>query len=1391
MVFENKVGLQWAWGWLQAWLQWLQPISRVSTQSRDTSLEDKTQLASVPKITTAMQTWWNEQIATPPAMSSPAPSWPWYDDVNQNIDNKMLDLDRKLANTKWAMFSVWPRLGWIPVWWWAMAQTPKPMDLLAPDVTKEAAQDKRAAGKVAGLDESHPWIIAAKEKMATEEEQARVVQEEAIKNEIYMDSPMGKMITQLKTKLPEGATEWMTDQQILHKAYTEMPQFKAWLDGSLWESIYKINKTKDWYNFIYKAEWEMTPEQQEQFDTKKKESANPRWENLKIDASQVKQNMKDAANRMTLNPANIYAEDVPRADKLNMIEDQVKYFGNFLLNAWAEAWNLGVGFIPETKEAIEMVIENPKWVAEWVEQIVEDVKENPEMLADMVANNPVATMFALEWIVQAPRMIASLNKAPAKIKNFVDKWKNVIKDIKEWIPWAYDDFVKVMDDVKVKEQEFKAAKTAEKVEDVLPDDVKQWAKTKIDDAQDIAGRIVQWETKDILPTLNALADIDTKWIKTYKELSSKMWTSERALMKAVDVITDADASLYKADDLIKTVKVWDSTVSQEFVWEGLKHLKEMYNKINDPVGEARISNMITKYADEWLNLTEINAIAREYSSAFGRKAFNKMWDPLTSVNAQAFENVRKWIKEAMRDKLPTKEAKALDQKYANIAKAKARIDKIVEQTNKLNQKIKKRTFLEKVGRITGKVIDWSTWWFIRWAFTSVLPSNVGNKVMNAIDIEAALSKNLKKLERIIKKTEDWTIKIEDLSWMFPDEGLKPVKTTTWQPKPKVEWLKGNANNSVISEIATELNLPPKKMLDVKEIIDNGWWYVEIAEKLNLHPKEAIKVKNVLEGMKTKLKTKPQWLKWKEWVDVGITSVKWFENQEIDKLVDAAALLEKQGKFKDAEKLYKQSIELGKDILKQELWDDIVSMEWTVWRYFGESEPTIALKVKKADDATISKLIDISENKFKQKSMFTAEKAPIWSKIWIIDKKSWLSNEPWIIIKTKKKIELEKAKDLDTIFNNLDIPWATILPNGEWIKIYNLSAFETNYGKFQDSIEWLIKKLQKDNRFGVLWNPKWETFRVRHLGVDWWEWLWTYKDRRGGGKLPVKKKEGLKPKKTKTSFSKADKTLSSKSTREDVIKYVKTNTDKLKTKYKGGKKNYTENWILILNTDDVRPFVWESKWLEAWVTHEWASLVTKALREELIKTSPKGSKVLILWWWGGSGKWFTLDSVIKPKWYKWIEDKTFSKAKNIWEYKALVKEWFKPEIAFVYSPQESAWKNALDRFLWKKSEGLVGRKLPYKPFSDAHVWVIDNMKALQKEWIPFDVYVNPWQGKWKPYKINSDDILKEVSQNKKLSKAQAKKIAEGYSRNGTKMTKQEISKLFSLMILFGVWWVATI
>lgn len=276
------------------------------------------------------------------------------------------------------------------------------------------------------------------------------------------------------------------------------------------------------------------------------------------------------------------------------------------------------------------------------------------------------------------------------------------------------------------------------------------------DPEGIAGRIVQGDTAEAAVAAKVLPRIDTKGVKTYAELSERLDAQIKTDLKGVDAeyaAADAAGKPVKLQNLqqkvtgeVGGVKV---NASINYVSEALKGLQELYTKTSDPVNAARIKAWVAKARAQGLTPSEINQIAREYGTEFGSKAFSKRTgDPLTSTNAQSFENIRSGVKTTARSYLKTDAAKKLDKGVSESLTVKRLVDDMVEKVNKLEQRVQKRNIMEKVGRALGTAVDMATFGGLRAFVARIFPSNVGLKVNNSIDLQSKLQGNLKLLDKL-------------------------------------------------------------------------------------------------------------------------------------------------------------------------------------------------------------------------------------------------------------------------------------------------------------------------------------------------------------------------------------------------------------------------------------------------------------------------------------------------------------------------------------------------------------------------------------------------------------------------------------------------------------------
>jgi len=282
-------------------------------------------------------------------------------------------------------------------------------------------------------------------------------------------------------------------------------------------------------------------------------------------------------------------------------------------------------------------------------------------------------------------------------------------------------------------------------------------------AKTAVAQIIQGEKKDIPAAQQALGQIDTVGVKSFEDLSGRLKEGVSSLAKSVDDDLLGTGVIVKPADAVLVQTVGGKTVSTNFLKKAFAHLEELYTKTDAPVDLERIKQLAAKAETQGLNLKEFNDLAREYGVEFKPKAFSKLGDPLTSVNAQSFENVRKGMKNTLRQLVPDAKLRTAitetDKQIASMLQTKKLIDKMQKAADKLEQKVRERGFGEAAGRALGRAIDVVTFGGARGLLTSFIPSNVGNKILNSLDLQDALQKNLKILNKANKaKTPEATAK---------------------------------------------------------------------------------------------------------------------------------------------------------------------------------------------------------------------------------------------------------------------------------------------------------------------------------------------------------------------------------------------------------------------------------------------------------------------------------------------------------------------------------------------------------------------------------------------------------------------------------------------------------
>jgi hypothetical protein len=268
--------------------------------------------------------------------------------------------------------------------------------------------------------------------------------------------------------------------------------------------------------------------------------------------------------------------------------------------------------------------------------------------------------------------------------------------------------------------------------------------------QTAVGRILQAgdNPRAVEQATRALTDIDTKGIKTYDDLNNTLTDRITALSRQQDELLRQNDTLYKPAQLSRTTKVGDEMITEDPIRNALQGLENAYTQSGEPVNAARIRQLTQKYDRDGLNLVEVNNIAREYGIEFKNRAFTKLGEPKQGYNADMYENTRKAVKDVLRTQLPDDLSKQLDMKMSDIYTTLDMTKKIENTVAKLEQRITRRTLGQKVGGAVTDVADMLTGGFLRGAVNKLLPSNVGNKTMNSLEIQKELRKNLRDLQKL-------------------------------------------------------------------------------------------------------------------------------------------------------------------------------------------------------------------------------------------------------------------------------------------------------------------------------------------------------------------------------------------------------------------------------------------------------------------------------------------------------------------------------------------------------------------------------------------------------------------------------------------------------------------
>lgn len=312
---------------------------------------------------------------------------------------------------------------------------------------------------------------------------------------------------------------------------------------------------------------------------------------------------------------------------------------------------------------------------------------------------------------------------------------------------------------------------------------------------DAVGQITQGKSGDIPRTIKALSSIDTTDIKTYRQGVDALDTRIKTLAEKQDEVLSTNKEQIKLND-------WKSKSGHNFVNDALIQLKDFYKKTNNPAEEARINTLIQKAENQGLTFQEVNSLAREHGDRIN--AFNANGEAASGLTKQAAENTRSGVKDIVRQKFGNDNVyKASDRAMSDLIRTKDLFEKQSEEVNKLGQKIQKRSWGEKAGRLLGHVINMVGLNSPKGLFEYFLSRGTGLKTLNALDLESQLPKNLKIIRDLANRNIPEKTLISEMEQFIKNN---PDKPQLLLPAPKP----GSPRSAIFSNSTIQLPVPDEK-----------------------------------------------------------------------------------------------------------------------------------------------------------------------------------------------------------------------------------------------------------------------------------------------------------------------------------------------------------------------------------------------------------------------------------------------------------------------------------------------------------------------------------------------------------------------------------------------------
>lgn len=331
---------------------------------------------------------------------------------------------------------------------------------------------------------------------------------------------------------------------------------------------------------------------------------------------------------------------------------------------------------------------------------------------------------------------------------------------------------------------------------------------------DAVGRVLQGDAKDIETGRKVLSNVDIKGVKSYEDLAKRLDEQVGAISSKYDEALEAKGGTRTLENLDFKTTVGGQTVRQNYVQDALDQLETYYVKTNNITEATKIRQLREKAITSGLNPKEINDIARLHGRDLN--AFNASGELASGLSKKAAENTRSGVKATVRDLFADNLGKAADSELTKLIRVRDLAKDMSEKVTDLQQKIMARGLGGRVARLVVEAADILSGGFVKGLGRSLLvPRGQGYNVLNALDLEKQLAKNLKLIQKAGSPDASEQTIIQALEQFIKNNTgklplLLPEKTKTGLKLPSAPIQLGRgADTSGVRMVPAETAFSPK------------------------------------------------------------------------------------------------------------------------------------------------------------------------------------------------------------------------------------------------------------------------------------------------------------------------------------------------------------------------------------------------------------------------------------------------------------------------------------------------------------------------------------------------------------------------------------------------------